>query len=115
MVEYDEEQHFTIPRALSLSGVPAGHAVAFDLVRWRDLAKSLNKHDNDPPFRDEQRAWYDVLRDILPLEYGLGPTSRLLDRENVYCTLDPKNVGDVTAFERMLHRPAAIQPEARNG
>lgn len=105
LVEYDEEQHFTAPRALSLAGVPAGHPVAFDLVRWRDLANSMNKHDNDPAFRDEQRAWYDVLRDVLPAEHGLGPTSRLLDREIAYCGLDPKNAHDLATFETMLNRP----------
>lgn len=110
LVEYDEEQHFTAARAITLAGVPAGHPVAFDLVRWRDLAASMNKHDNDPPFRDEQRAWYDVLRDVLPAEHGLGPTSRLLDREVAYCALDPDNADNLVAFEQMLNRPAPVQP-----
>jgi hypothetical protein len=64
----------------------------------------MNKHDNDPPFRDEQRAWYDVLRDVLPAEYDLGPTSRLLDREVAYCGLDPKNPHDLATFETLLNR-----------
>lgn len=105
LVEYDEGQHFTAPRAIALAGLPANLAVSFDVARWRDLALSLNRHDKDPEFRDEQRAWYDILRDVLPAENGLGPTSRLLDREVAYCMLDPNEAADQATFEKMLNRP----------
>lgn len=105
IVEYDESQHFTAPRARVLSLIPATHPLAFDLSRWTLLAQEMNAKDNDPPYRDEQRAWYDVLRDVLPIEHGLGPTSRLLDREVAYCELNPRSPADIATFKRMLGRP----------
>lgn len=104
LVEYDEEQHFTAPRALTLRMIPPGHALGFDRARWEARSVALNKRDNDPPFRDEQRAWYDLLRDVLPAAHGLGPTSRLLDREVAFCELDQKNAADLATFKKMLNR-----------
>lgn len=105
LVEYDESQHFTRPRAITLAGLTNGHSVAFDAARWSALAASIDAHDNDPPSRDEKRAWYDHLRDVLPAEYGLGPTSRLHDRDLAYCALDPDSARDTATFRNMLNRP----------
>jgi hypothetical protein len=105
LVEFDEEQHFTIPRGMTLTAIPTKLSVAFDLPRWLNLAISLKKRDNDPPYRDEQRAWYDLLRDVLPVQYGLGPTSRLLDRDVAYCSLNPNTPTDLANFLRLLNRP----------
>ena len=104
-MEFDETQHFTAPRAITLRGLPSNQAVGFSAERWIALCGSTNARDNDPPYRDEQRAWYDVLRDVLPQEYDLQPTSRLLDREIAYCALNAENAADVAVFEKMLNRP----------
>lgn len=112
LVEYDEAQHFTAPRAIALDGLPSGHPTAFDIKRWADLCRTTNARDNDPVYRDEQRAWYDVLRDVLPEEHGLGPTSRLLDRQIAYCSLSPKNATDIATFEKLLNRPPSTHTGA---
>lgn len=105
LVEYDEVQHFTTPRAITLSSIPGIPTVAFDQEKWLRLAREIDARDNDPPYRDEQRAWYDVLRDVLPAEHQLGPTARLLDREIAYCTLDHRRASDISSFRDLLGRP----------
>jgi hypothetical protein len=51
--------------------------LGFDKKRWIRLCETIGAKDNDPPYRDEQRAWYDTLRDFLPSIRGLKPTIRL--------------------------------------
>jgi hypothetical protein len=34
------------------------------------LCEEINAKDNYPPYRDEQRAWYDTLRDFLASDKG---------------------------------------------
>lgn len=102
VVEFDESQHFTKPRLIALENYPAAMQVGYSVPRWRELCAALDKHDNDPPYRDEQRAWYDTLRDFLPAIKGYLPTVRLYAREMVWCELDPENPGDVERFQKFL-------------
>lgn len=62
VVEFDESQHFTYPRYLSLANYPKDLEIGYNRERWMTLALKFDCHDNDPPHRDEQRAWYDTLR-----------------------------------------------------
>lgn len=71
IIEYDERQHFTIPRAIALDHYPQKSEVEFDIQRWREECRRIRAVDNSPPFRDEQRAFYDTLRDILAIDNGL--------------------------------------------
>ncbi|WP_292728005.1 hypothetical protein [Methanoculleus sp.] len=102
VVEFDESQHFTEPRLIALENYPAAMQAGYSVPRWKELCASLDKHDNDPPFRDEQRAWYDTLRDFLPEIKGYLPTVRLYAREMVWCVLDPEEPGDVERFRKFL-------------
>ena len=102
VLEFDESQHFTIPRKISLEQYPENFKLGFDRERWIKLCEKINARDNDPPFRDEQRAWYDTLRDFLPVLLGLKPTVRLFARDFVWCSLDPDNPSDVKKFESFL-------------
>jgi hypothetical protein len=44
---------------------------------------------DDQPFdRDERRAWYDALRDLVPIVYGFKPTVRLYAGEREWCRFD---------------------------
>lgn len=70
IIEYDENQHFTIPRDISLSLYPPTLKFGFDLKAWRSACRTIQAKDNRPIFRDEQRAFYDSLRDILSVQYG---------------------------------------------
>jgi very-short-patch-repair endonuclease len=64
IVEYDERQHFTIPRAIALRLYPAEIAIGFDRGEWIAHCETIAATDNDPPYRDEQRAFYDSVRDL---------------------------------------------------
>lgn len=74
IVELDESQHFTPLRKIALEHYPKELKLGFNKKRWIDLCVQINRLDNDPPYRDEQRAWYDTIRDFLPLiKKGMMP------------------------------------------
>jgi very-short-patch-repair endonuclease len=70
IVEYDERQHFTKPRAIALRLYPQATAIGFDAAEWIAHCDRIAAIDNDPPYRDEQRAFYDSVRDILAAANG---------------------------------------------
>jgi hypothetical protein len=104
IVEFDESQHFTLPRKVTLERYSEKLGLGFDKERWKVLCGKINTKDNDPPYRDEQRAWYDTLRDFLPSIKGLNPTSRLFAKDFVWCSLNPNDSSDVKRFENALKR-----------
>ncbi len=113
VVEFDESQHFTKPRLIALENYPADLRAGYSVPQWKELCASLDKRDNDPPYRDEQRAWYETLRDFLPQIKGYLPTVRLYSREMVWCELDPEEPGDVERFRKFLEekRMCSTLPE----
>ena len=102
IVEFDESQHFTALRKLALSAYPAEHPLGFSAERWIALCEHHDARDNDPPFRDEQRAWYDTLRDLVPSLEGLQPTVRLYARDQAWCSIDPANGDHLKAFSDLI-------------
>lgn len=112
IVEFDESQHFTKPRKLSLSVYPDDQPLNFSRARWMILCDKLNVKDNHPVYRDEQRAWYDALRDMVPPLEGFWPTLRLYARDFVWCSLDPDSREDQTAFfERYISGHHCVQKD----
>lgn len=112
LVEFDESQHFTQPRRITLKNYPEELELEFDKGRWITLCEKINAKDNDPLYRDEQRAWYDTLRDFLPIIKGLNPTVRLFAKDYVWCSLDPSNPSDVERFKNIIegaHRSYEIR------
>jgi hypothetical protein len=104
IVEFDETQHFTLPRKITLENYPNDLKLGFDKEKWISLCDNLKRKDNDPPFRDEQRAWYDTMRDFLPVIKNLQPTIRLFSKDFIWCSLNPNNEEDVKKFEKILKR-----------
>jgi hypothetical protein len=102
IIEFDESQHFTRPREIALSHYHGHRGFGFSPDRWRTLCQQFNKRDNDPPFRDEQRAWYDTLRDFAPMLHGVGRTIRLYSRDAIWCFLNPNNQSDLHTFEALI-------------
>lgn len=103
VVEFDESQHFTIPRKISLLSYPYKSESGFSLGRWAFTCDKTRATDNDPYYRDEQRAWYDTLRDFLPeLTGNLKPTVRLYSKEMQWCSLNPDNSDDVAKFKNII-------------
>ncbi|MEI6334081.1 MAG: hypothetical protein WCS87_05940 [Methylococcaceae bacterium] len=105
IVEFDESQHFTKPRDIALSHYPQGKDYGFNVEKWRELCQKLDKRDNDPPYRDEQRAWYDTLRDIAPQLKGCKQTVRLYSRDFVWCSMNPNSESDLLRFEQIILQP----------
>ena len=103
IVEFDESQHFTIPRKLVLSAYPDDHPMGFSRDRWISLCEKHNARDNDPPYRDEQRAWYDALRDLIPSLEGFQPTVRIYASDFAWCSLDPDSSNDLRQFLEYLN------------
>lgn len=102
LVEFDESQHFTTPRKIALEHYPRNLKLGFDKTKWINLCSELDMKDNDPPFRDEQRAWYDTLRDFLPEKMKLEPTVRLLANDFKWCSLDAGNQSHISIFKDLL-------------
>jgi len=103
-VEFDEPQHFTACRKIALSKYPERLELGFDREKWIKLCEKIDAKDNDPPYRDEQRAWYDTLRDFIPTVKGLKPTIRMFSRDFRWCGLNPEVPSDVERFRTMIER-----------
>jgi len=102
ILEFDESQHFTLSRKISLQNYPQNLKLGFLYTKWINLCEKINAKDNNPPFRDEQRAWYDTLRDFLPEIKGLESTVRLYSKEMQWCNLNPKNKEDIAKFRELI-------------
>jgi hypothetical protein len=102
ILEFDESQHFTTCRKITLQRYPQNLKLGFKRNDWIKLCIKINARDNDPPFRDEQRAWYDTLRDFLPSVKSLSPTIRLYAKYMRWCSLNPDNKADVEKFKLIL-------------
>ncbi len=102
VVELDEVQHFTAARSLTFRHYPRRLHLGFSARRWQNLCDSIKAKDNEPIDRDEQRAWYDTLRDFLPLIKGLKPTARLFMRDYHWCSLSPRKASDLKIFEGLF-------------
>ena len=101
IVEFDESQHFTMPRALTFRNYPI-KGFGFSIHFWRQQCKHLKRKDNHPYYRDEQRAWYDTLRDFAPLLLGKGKTIRLYASAERWCDLNPQDNSDLNRFKKYL-------------
>jgi hypothetical protein len=98
IVEFDERQHFSRPRLVALSLYPDDPKTGFPLARWKDLCRAIDANDDTPVDRDERRAWYDTLRDLVPALHGFHPTVRLYAEDIDWCSLDSASARDIDAF-----------------
>ena len=71
VIEYDERQHFTVQRATALKRYPSETRLEFDRREWIASCERIKAIDNFPVYRDEQRAFYDSMRDLLAAENGI--------------------------------------------
>ena len=102
IVEFDESQHFTRPRMATLRAYPPELKGGFSIVQWLDLCRQLDAEDNDPPDRDERRAWYDTLRDLVPTLHEFHPTVRLYSEAYRWCSLNQDSKMDLEVFRSFL-------------
>ncbi len=64
IIEYDEDQHFTKAREITFIHYPSSAKTRYNKNEWINRCYVLDRHDNDPVYRDEQRAFRDAVRDI---------------------------------------------------
>ena len=102
IVEFDESQHFTRPRMATLGAYPPELKVGFSIAQWLDLCRQIAAEDNDPPDRDERRAWYDTLRDLVPTLHEFHPTVRLYSEAYRWCSLNQDSKMDLEVFRSFL-------------
>lgn len=69
IIEYDERQHFSEARRVSLEAY-RDVEVLFDRELWIKACADIGAKDNAPANRDEVRAYYDSTRDIACAENG---------------------------------------------
>lgn len=103
IVEFDESQHFSRARLITLSLYPETIPLGFSLARWQQLCRDIDARDNRPIDRDERRAWYDTLRDLVPLVHGFEPTIRLCGAETPWCSLDAASATSQEHFRGLLN------------
>lgn len=102
ILEFDESQHFTRARAIALALYPDALPLGYSVDQWRELCGVINAVDDEPIDRDERRAWYDTLRDLVPLVHGFRPTVRLYAGARTWCALDPSDARDLALFEEII-------------
>jgi len=102
ILEFDESQHFSSARLITLEFYPEAAKLGFPVHRWRELCREIAAVDDDPFDRDERRAWYDTLRDWLPGLHGFRPTARIYAGEHPFCSLRAESPTDRTLFCRLL-------------
>jgi len=102
ILEFDESQHFTHARLVALSLYPPQAKVGFPVARWQELCRLIDARDDDPPDRDERRAWYDTLRDLVPALHGLKPTVRVYANEFHWCSLNSGSAEDREKLRSIL-------------
>ena len=107
ILEFDENQHFSHARLIALSLYPEDIDLGFSVDCWRALCRSLDARDDEPFDRDERRAWYDTLRDLLPTVYGFAPTARLYGGAYPWCSLDNLSIRDRERFVGWISRRLA--------
>jgi len=80
-IEFDERQHFTPLRGVSLQNYPVNARLGFPRDKWLQLSKKIRAGDNSPAYRDEQRALYDSIRDLMAPQIGLLPVVRVFEED----------------------------------
>ncbi|MCK4346984.1 MAG: hypothetical protein KAW47_00055 [Thermoplasmatales archaeon] len=70
IIEYDENQHFSKARQITLENYPEHISLGYSKSDWVDACIKINAKDNSPIDRDEKRAFYDTVRDIEAQRHG---------------------------------------------
>ena len=68
--EYDENQHFTKARRITLENYPIQLKLHYSKQSWITACDKIKAKDNSPIDRDEKRAYYDTVRDIEAYKQG---------------------------------------------
>lgn len=70
IVEYDENQHFSKARKITLENYSPSIQLNYAKQAWIMACDKISARDNNPVDRDEKRAYYDTVRDIEAFKHG---------------------------------------------
>jgi len=103
IVEIDEVQHYSTARLVSLRKYPEKLKLGYDKTKYKKYCADISSNDPDPVFRDEQRAWYDTLRDFLPYLSNeiKRPTVRIPLGFYAWCKLNTNSKKDIAEFRKL--------------
>lgn len=104
IVEFDESQHFSRARLVTLTNYPDKIAVGYSISRWQELCREIDAKDDTPFDRDERRAWCDTLRDLVPIVHGFKPTVRLYAEQLEWCSLEAGSPAGLATFRALMQR-----------
>jgi hypothetical protein len=102
ILEFDESQHFSRPRLIALALYTDSIKLGFSLEHWKELCREIDAKDDQPFDRDERRAWYDTLRDLVPSQYGFKPTVRIYAGDYPWCSFQAASDHDRAKFCELL-------------
>lgn len=107
IIEYDERQHFSEARRISLlaySDIPTN----FDRQMWIRACQSIQAKDNQPVDRDEVRAFYDSTRDIEAAKHGYRLV-RIMHGQIDFEAIDaPQKLAALLGVENYKHKDTEI-------
>jgi hypothetical protein len=110
-VEYDEIQHFTGARLITLELYPENAVLGFDPKEYASIVRSWQaKGDRGfahksaaefpgPNGRARQRAYFDAFRDLAAPFFGNGPLLRIAAPDNDYSTAVQRLAGMLSQLE----------------
>ena len=110
IIEYDERQHFSEARRVSLESYRKVD-VFFDRELWIKACSDVGAKDNAPANRDEVRAYYDSIRDIACAQNGYRLVRIMhgqidFESEGAYEELQEY-------FDKVLNHKKAVKEEAK--
>jgi hypothetical protein len=114
IVEFDESQHFSRPRLSALSLYPTTLRWGFSVSDWQELCRRIDARDDTPVDRDERRAWYDTMRDLVPPLHGFQPTVRLYAEAYPWCSIKAVSGSGTEQFQRFLENWLPKPESAKN-
>ena len=110
IVEYDERQHFSEARRVSLlsyQDIPLN----FNRQLWIEACRDIQAKDNQPHDRDEIRAYYDSIRDINAYKHGYK-LIRIMHGQTDFEKKDAEGVvKKLLGFDNMTELSVCQQPD----
>lgn len=104
LIETDEKQHFSEARVIALENYPKDFQFDYDSKLYKSKCSLLQAKSSNSKHREEQRAWYDTIRDFLPM---LRPdlvkkVVRIPLVGYPWCSLNHKDEKDRKKFKELL-------------
>jgi hypothetical protein len=104
LIETDELQHFSEARLVALNKYPEGFECEYNFKAYKRMCEKVNSKGLSRKKRNVQRAWYDTIRDFLPVicPDKVKNVVRIPLGGYKWCDLSHKKKFDIAAFKRLL-------------